>query len=86
MLLLLPVDATVDRLHCLPAQLPHLLMHTVNVHIFPGELSLQVSLKLTVAEFVAFLVLAVVVSVLLDGIVGEVDVGVEEVGQVVWLR
>lgn len=55
------------------------------MRVFFGKSGLKVSFELAVAELVALLVFAVVLSGLLDGVVGEVDVGVEKIGDVIEL-
>lgn len=41
---------------------------------------IQISLKFIIAQLVAVLILTIVLAVLLDGVVGEMDVFVVEVG------
>lgn len=76
MLPLVWVEIHKGRLDCIGSQTFHLLQDAI-VKILSGLqliTLIKVALKLLVADFVALLVLAILLRVLLDGVVGEMDV------------
>lgn len=61
-------------------------MHDANMRILPRKPRLEVPLELTVAQLIAIFILPIVFPRLLDSVVGEVDVRIEEICEVIGLR
>ena len=70
----------ISGLHSFNRYLLHLVMKIPNAITILNTPIIQISLKFIIAQLVAVLILTIVLAVLLDGVVGEMDVFVVEVG------
>lgn len=80
------IQRNIGSLHCISSQLSHLCKDGSKLKLFLWKLLGEIFLKLIIGYFVALLEASVILTILLDGVIGEMHHGIADFLQVEQIR